>query len=73
MQAYTKAKTSAQMAASLKWGTDYLLKTMSVDSKSTALAAASATGSKFTHYFLVYQVRTPTHWPCATSRVADAA
>ena len=52
-QAYSKGNASQEMAATLKWGTDYLLKTMSVDTVGTAKRATKT--QKFTHYFLVYQ------------------
>ena len=58
VQAYLKGNTSQEMAATLKWGTDYLLKTMAVDTEGTARAGTGTKTQKFTHYFLVYQART---------------
>ena len=46
------------MANTLKWGTDYLLTTMTLDAKGTALYVENNRKlPKLNHYFLVYQVR----------------
>ena len=46
------------MAQSLKWGTDYLLKTMSLDQKGTEnYIQRNPKLPKLNHYFLVYQAR----------------
>lgn len=53
------------MAQTLKWSTDYLLETMTLDPTGTAsYIAKNPTLPKLNHYFLVYQVWAPAG-PCA--------
>lgn len=52
MQGYAKANSTVEAMDTLKWGTDYLLRT---------LAKTSKVGQKYPEYNIAYQVRLLSH------------